>query len=58
MANIENQKWIEIKLAVLTVASSIIKAKKQMEEYAKELNWIVITDKKGEVDETEQDITK
>ena len=48
---IENSKWIEIKLTISSVSHGLIGIKKHMKEYAEELDWMVEVDKEGEADE-------
>ncbi|MCB4792178.1 MAG: hypothetical protein LHV68_09850 [Elusimicrobia bacterium] len=48
--DLENDKWVDIKISLSALSSGIIKAKKQLEEYSKELGWEIETAKKGVVD--------
>ena len=49
--DLENDKWIKINIGLAAYATGIVKAKKEIEEYAKELGWEVKVDKKGYIDE-------
>jgi len=49
--DIENRKWIKASLSIEFVASSLIRNKKWMKEYADELGWILEVDKEGSVGE-------
>jgi|TARA_Y100000310_G_scaffold78900_1_gene75576 hypothetical protein len=50
MKDIENEKWIEIYLVVSASSSAIVKGKKEMQEHAEKLNWILDLDKKGTIE--------
>ena len=50
--DLENEKWINAKITIQTTSTELIRVKKDMEKYAEELDWGLIIDKKGEVDET------
>lgn len=49
--DLENDKWINIHIGVTSVAFGIIKVKKELEEYSKELGWEIKVNKKGYVDD-------
>ncbi len=50
-SDIENRRWLNVALGLQSISFGLIKNKKLMEEYAKELGWIVETSKEGVVDE-------
>jgi hypothetical protein len=47
--DIEFKKWINAEISLLTTAIDLVKIKKVLKEYAEELGWETIVDKKGEV---------
>ena len=49
--DLENSKWVDINIGLATDPTGIIKTKKELEEYAKELDWEIKVDKKGYVNE-------
>lgn len=48
--NLEHAMWIEISLVLSASSSAIIKGKREMQEHAEKLRWIIDIDKKGYVD--------
>lgn len=49
--DLENDKWVEIHIGLMSPSTEIIKIKKDLNDYANELGWEINIDKKGVVDE-------
>jgi len=50
--DIVHDKWIEVWITMSSASAHLIKSKKQMKEYADELDWILEVDKEGYVSES------
>jgi len=49
--SLDKEKWIEVGIGIRVTPDCLIEVKKELREYAEELNWKLISDKKGDVDE-------
>ena len=49
--DLEDSKWVDIHIGLVSNSTEIVKVKKELEDYAKELGWETNIDKKGYVNE-------